>query len=157
MKESSLSLMPCSPDWRVADRQQRRHAGAGPPQATNPPQPGCPLARPVPRHLGGHRLNFGLRRIDRLLHRLLDRLDAFVHAAFKATCRRLHFRLQALQFVKLDFTADVGLDVVDVALQATEQQAGRPRHARQTLRADHHQRNDGNDHQFGKADVKHLG
>src|SRR5690348_3789677 len=86
----------------------------------------------------------GRRRLDRLLRRLVELALDVAHAARDVARRRLHalleilrravhLALQPAQFVELDFAADVGLDVVDVALQAAEQEADSARGLRQPL------------------------
>ena len=100
----------------------------------------------------GQRAHFGAHVLDPQPRRPFERMDAVRHAAFEVARRRLHVRLKTLEFVELDFAVDVGLDVVHVALHAAQQQARRACHARQPLGADHHQRNDGDERQFGKAD-----
>ena len=102
------------------------------------------------RRVGRRRqiLDERLCRLNRLVDRLFGCLYFAADAAFETARRLLHVGLQLLQFVELQFAIDVRLHIVDITLQAPEQQAGRARHLGQTLGADHHQGNDGDDNQF---------
>ena len=89
-------------------------------------------------------------------HARFDSLRRRLHRRLEVGGRGLHFLLQLAQLVELHLAVDVGLDVVDVALQAAEQVAQRARGLRQPLGADDDQRHDGDDDDFGKADVEHA-
>ena len=78
------------------------------------------------------------------------------HRGLEILRRALDLLLQLAQLVQFHFAADVGLHVGDVALQAAEQEAHRARGLGQALRADHDQRHDADDHDFGEAYVKHA-
>src|SRR6266699_45122 len=67
----------------------------------------------------------------------------------------LHGAPELAQLLQLDLAVDVGLDVVDIALQPAEQVAQGARHPRQPLRPDDDERHDRNHHQFGESDVEH--
>src|SRR5439155_23470175 len=64
--------------------------------------------------------------------------------------------LQLAQLVELHLAIDVCLDFVHVALQAAEHVAQRARDLGQALGPDDDQRNDADDEDLGKADVKHA-
>src|SRR5438876_3357685 len=67
----------------------------------------------------------------------------------------LHGAPELAQLLQLDLAVDVGLDVIDIALQPAEQVAQGARHARQPLRPDDDERHDRNHHQFGESYVEH--
>ena len=69
--------------------------------------------------------------------------------------RRFDVGLQPAQLIELHLAADVGFDLVDVALQPAEEMAEHARGLRQPLGADDDQRDDADDDDFGEAYVEH--
>src|SRR5882672_2242843 len=97
----------------------------------------------------GIELTLGFR--DLALHRVNRRIDA----ALEPARRILEGGLEFAQLLELDLAVDVGLDVVDIALQTAEQVAHGARHARQALGSDDDEGHHGDHHQLGESDVKH--
>ena len=100
-----------------------------------------------------------LARIEVALHFTHARLHALrgrLHGRLEVRGRGLHLALQLAQLVELDLAVDVGLDVVDVALQSPEQVTERARRLGEPLGPDHDERHHGDDDDFRKANVKHL-
>jgi len=79
-----------------------------------------------------------------LAHRRLNGSDAF-----------RNLLLHLAQLVELHFAADIRLDIRRIAAQAAEQYPRSARHPGQTFGTNDDQGDDGNDHQFGKTDIKH--
>src|SRR5690606_11547083 len=82
--------------------------------------------------------------------------DGGTEGALEVLGGRGDFVLQVAQFVEFDLALDVGLHVVDVALQLPEPFAACARHPRQSLGPDDDQSGDRRDHQFGEGDVEHA-
>ena len=151
--ERQIRSKPGSEGWRGGS--------AGAASASSPPGSfgsGAGSARRADVGLGRRRVGLGRARVQLLL----DAAHARLHAARGALDGRLevgrgglHLLLELAQFIELDFAADVRLDVVHVALQAAEQVPQRARGLGQPFGADDDQRHDGDDDDFGEADVEH--
>jgi hypothetical protein len=67
----------------------------------------------------------------------------------------LEFGLHLAQLFELHFAADIGLDVVHVALQASEQGPQRTGDLGKALRSDDQQPHEHDDEELGETDVEH--
>jgi len=71
----------------------------------------------------------------------LEKGSAFCHALLHAVSGLLHVLLDCLKLFELDLAADLGLDLVNVALGSSKQGAAHACELGQPLRSDHDERN----------------
>ena len=152
----------------IAGRSRAATAGAADPAAGVAARGSAP-ARPGRGRSDGSGERLGERRRPTLLtpRRSTARCSTLRAPAFRSRLRGRRTDcsmsraadstslLQPPQLVELHLAVDVGLDLVDVALQPAEQVAEHARGLRQPLGADDDQRDDADDDDFGEADVEH--
>ncbi|MNI30782.1 hypothetical protein D3C73_846410 [compost metagenome] len=100
----------------------------------------------------GHFVEFGTE----LLNRLLQGSVRFIQRRLHALRGVFHFAFEFAQLVDFDFALDIGLNVVDVTLRATQQVADGAGYLGKAFGADDDQGDDADHHQFSETDIKHA-